>query len=543
MLSRDTGPRGGADGSVRDPGGREMDPEVRFLGCRKRNAVAITLLVGLVALGGCTTRQGDSSKEIIEAITADELQQDMSTAGTINRDSNPVHWTKLKGVPDGLADGEDADAFAELDCGSGESPRKGLLGWGCAELGGGASYEAGQGLILDGSTFRVNTALVQSRVTGSCDAGSSVRAIDADGNVECETDDAGTGGGEGWLLTGNGGTTPGPDFIGTTDNVPLEFKVNGARVLRIEPEDTPNIIGGYRNNSAAIGVKGATISGGGSQGQENRVHDIYGTVGGGEQNNAGNPSPFIGAYWATVAGGLKNTASQNSATVAGGYNNTALNTYSTVAGGQDNAAAGQFSAVPGGHDNNASGSYSFAAGRHSRADDSGAFVWADSGTATVASPGANTFTVRASGGVWFGTTSTPAIASGRFINTSTGGYLSTGGAWTDSSDRDAKTGFRAVDARAVLDGVIRLPLSTWSYKAEPGTRHLGPVAQDFHAIFGVGADDKHIAPLDSAGVALAAIQGLYDLVQEKDARIDAQEERITELEERLAKLEAALGLG
>jgi hypothetical protein len=34
------------------------------------------------------------------------------------------------------------------------------------------------------------------------------------------------------------------------------------------------------------------------------------------------------------------------------------------------------------------------------------------------------------------------------------------------------------------------------------------MAQDFHAAFQVGDDDKHIATVDADGVALAAIQGL-----------------------------------
>lgn len=38
-----------------------------------------------------------------------------------------------------------------------------------------------------------------------------------------------------WLLGGNAGTTPGPHYLGTTDNQALEFKVNGARALRLEP--------------------------------------------------------------------------------------------------------------------------------------------------------------------------------------------------------------------------------------------------------------------------------------------------------------------
>ena len=39
-------------------------------------------------------------------------------------------------------------------------------------------------------------------------------------------------------------------------------------------------------------------------------------------------------------------------------------------------------------------------------------------------------------------------------------------------------------------------------------RHLGPVAEDFHAAFLLGKNERSINPLDIAGVALAAVQGL-----------------------------------
>ncbi len=55
---------------------------------------------------------------------------------------------------------------------------------------------------------------------------------------------ASTGGGVGWSLTGNSGTAPGMNFVGTTDNQALELRVNGARALRLEPGSTPNVIGG-----------------------------------------------------------------------------------------------------------------------------------------------------------------------------------------------------------------------------------------------------------------------------------------------------------
>ncbi len=53
------------------------------------------------------------------------------------------------------------------------------------------------------------------------------------------------------------------------------------------------------------------------------------------------------------------------------------------------------------------------------------------------------------------------------------------------------------------------PIATWSYVSERGVRHVGPMAQDFYAAFGVGADDRHITSIDEDGVALAAIKALH----------------------------------
>jgi hypothetical protein len=70
------------------------------------------------------------------------------------------------------------------------------------------------------------------------------------------------------------------------------------------------------------------------------------------------------------------------------------------------------------------------------------------------------------------------------------------------------------------------------------------MAQDFHAAFQVGPDDTHIAVVDESGVALAAIQGLNEMIDEKeaviraqDARIQAQAGEIAQMKERLEKLE------
>jgi hypothetical protein len=77
------------------------------------------------------------------------------------------------------------------------------------------------------------------------------------------------------------------------------------------------------------------------------------------------------------------------------------------------------------------------------------------------------------------------------------------------SDRNLKANFESVDPTHMLARVRELPISTWNYSSDdPAIRHIGPMAQDFAAIFGLGADDRRIHPIDGQGVAFAAIQGL-----------------------------------
>ena len=96
------------------------------------------------------------------------------------------------------------------------------------------------------------------------------------------------------------------------------------------------------------------------------------------------------------------------------------------------------------------------------------------------------------------------------------------GTLNSCSDRNAKQDFTDVSPAEILEKVSHLTLSEWSYKADPKTRHLGPMAQDFHAAFNIGTDDKHIAPIDEGGVALAAIKGLNEKLQDELKRRDAE---------------------
>jgi hypothetical protein len=129
------------------------------------------------------------------------------------------------------------------------------------------------------------------------------------------------------------------------------------------------------------------------------------------------------------------------------------------------------------------------------------------------------------GNFFFG--STAGLAAGFVLSPS--GDVTIGGTLTQGSDRNSKQAIEPVDGAALLERVARLPLATWEYKDTAGVRHLGPMAQDFAAEFGLGADDKHIAPGDAAGVSLAAIQALKSENDALRARLAAIEAQVTAL--------------
>lgn len=154
-----------------------------------------------------------------------------------------------------------------------------------------------------------------------------------------------------WSLTGNAGTTPGINFLGTTDNQALELKANGQSAFRLEPVFGwgPNIIGGFPN-IVTSGAGSATISGG----TGNRVTDDGGTVGGGLNNRAGDSvGTTSDKSYALVTGGRNNAASGIASSVGGGEYDTANGDYATLGGGRFNVASGIAATVAGGEGNRA----------------------------------------------------------------------------------------------------------------------------------------------------------------------------------------------
>ncbi len=280
-------------------------------------------------------------------------------------------------------------------------------------------------------------------------------------------------------------------------------------------------IGGGAGNTA-IGTLSVVAGGHG-----NVASQLYSTIGGGSTNVASE-------IWTTVAGGGQNLASKDGATVSGGVSNHATGAYSTVLGGDSNIASG---------DN------SVAAGEQARADGHKCFAFSNwsvgpggcLGTPFVArfsldhGLSVDYFSPRADGGgnrwVHFGD-----LLAGQTIATWTGAFLSNAGVWVPaSSSKASKTDFAPVDGQEVLAQVARLPITTWRYKEGEGeVRHMGPMAEDFDAAFGVGYGPQTIADLDARGVALAAIQGLNAKLEE---RIGEQQREIADLRERVSATE------
>jgi len=283
------------------------------------------------------------------------------------------------------------------------------------------------------------------------------------------------------------------------------------------------IVGGEDNT---VGEDHGFIGGG----QANLVVNNYGTVAGGSNNSALGSSCSIGGGSSNSAGGQwPNMASFS--TVAGGSGNAASGDASAIGGGQSNIASGEYSTIPGGQGNLAAGHYSMAAGRRAKADSAGSFVWADASGFDFHCDTANQFAVRATGGVRI-------VTEIDETGTAMAGVLLPAGAsdWLVVSDSSMKVNLISIDGADVLEKIAQLPLWQWNYRTQSASvQHVGPTAQDFRRLFGLGQDEKTISSMDPAGIALAAIK---ELNTQNQQLIEQNEELL----KRMDALEAQLRL-
>jgi len=451
-----------------------------------------------------------------------------------------------------------------------------------------------------------------------------------------------------WDTTGN--VVAAGEFLGSTNNVPVEIRANNRRAARFEASGSANESRVILGSSANMNVgNGATIGGGGSSAMTcgssgtascgNLTDELFATISGGVGNTIVGPWSVVGGGYSnqtqgnytaigggilnfisnqgsygTIAGGQSNSTQGSHGVVSGGSNNHARASASTVAGGVFNEATSNSSVVAGGESGTASGAYgfvaggqlncaggrsSFAGGRRARvrpgtasgaagegcggipgsgtADgDSGSFVWADNQDSDFVTTGPNQFLARASGGAMFNTNaltssfddlvigarpsgsggdadvdltwksrsgkrgtiflgdtgghftiSVPSLSAGVPRLQVTGGSggtatLSNGGMWTNASSRTFKEGFKAVDPMRILAKVVAMPITTWVYKQSAEGEHIGPMAEDFKAAFDLAGDGKSIGTADADGVALAAIQGLNQKLENENAALRAE---------------------
>lgn len=341
-----------------------------------------------------------------------------------------------------------------------------------------------------------------------------------------------------WRIGGNVGSDS-PLFLGTSDLTELRLGVGGLAAIRIDGASVPNIVGGFVGNMVAPGVLGALLLGGGA------ADDGFG-------NSA---EHLVTADFATVLGGLDNAAVTYAAIVAGGRSNVAAGNYAGVFAGHQNMSNAFAAVVLGGEMNTASGAHSAALGRRAQALHSGAFVFADTTEADFLSERANQFAVRAHGGAKFNVGVVSSVefrqVDNRLISASNGAFLSLGGTWTNASDRAGKENIVAADTAAALRAVEELPVYTWNYLAEgEDVRRMGPMADDFHRLFGLGSDDRHISTVDVDGVLLAAMKETIRRMKVAESTIEAQTARIRALElaneqlsARVAAIERAISAG
>lgn len=340
-------------------------------------------------------------------------------------------------------------------------------------------------------------------------------------------------------------------------------------------------------SSTAMGLY-STASGASSTAMGNRTtaSGDYSTAMGFASTASGYEATAMGQR--TTASGSQSTA-MGRTTTASGYASTAIG-LDTTAGGGFSLAAGNRAIVrdaAGAGETDADGNCTTS---FPDCGDEGTFVWADSQDADFTSTGPNQFLVRAAGGADFqlgsnglkafsesGSTSGAAVqaesthadgialvgrtkssdatlvlnnrGSGSLIKAFTvgtrllelenNGDLFISGFLQENSDRNAKEAIESIDNDHILRQVARLDITSWRYKDNPEhVRHIGPMAQDFHALFGFGKSETSLAGTDVRGVALAAIQALHDKNRTLETRLGGLETELEAQSREVADLKA-----
>jgi Chaperone of endosialidase len=367
-----------------------------------------------------------------------------------------------------------------------------------------------------------------------------------------------------WGLTGNVGTNPVVIFLGTTDDAALNIKVFNNPAGRIEPyNDGVNgstgkggLFLGFEAGKLSTGFYNVGLGAGALSGNSTGFHNT--AVGGFtlKVNTLGGANTAVGyaALRANISGSdnsafgdgalWKNTTGQENTAIGvgplseniSGNNNVALGSFSLSANtiGNDNTAMGYqalssnsngngnvvigFSALA----NMTTGNNNTALGSHTAIPSSNINSTAIGYSATCSNSNSMSF---GNGAVTTWAFGRPSVTAGSALqvgfngSNGNGATLTNGGVWTNASDSTKKENITTLDGTDILAKLKQLPITRWKYKGTD-EYHIGPMAQDFHALFNVGVDDKSISSLDPAGIALKAIQEQQKIIEAQQRQID-----------------------
>jgi trimeric autotransporter adhesin len=302
-----------------------------------------------------------------------------------------------------------------------------------------------------GINAKIITGGVQ--VVGGSPGIGKVLTSDAVGNATWQPAGAG-GGGSDWSLTGNAGTLDGTNFIGTTDNVPFNIRVNNQKAGRIDPSSLNTFYGFTAGNSNTTGISNSAFGFQALFSNTTGVHNIALGAYSLSNNSTGSQNTAIGSNSLTSnTTGTSNTAvgigslSQNTSgfyntgfgqstlgsNTTGGYNSAlGLSALFLNTTGSYNTANGLYAMV-----SNTTGNYNASNGYYSLYSNTtgsnnlaiGAYADVASGALTNASAIGSGAIVNNSNSIQLGNSSITSVYAGTGINATliTGGLQVTGG--------------------------------------------------------------------------------------------------------------------
>ena len=485
---------------------------VSFIGAGDFNSVQPGSGYSFIGGGYFNTIQNSSGGSVIAGGEFNAIQTNAGSSVIAGGLNNNIYYNSVYGGQGSTIGGGEGNVTAG----------------GGATVGGGFSNQATNDVATVGGGYENIASGYGSTVAGGEDStASGVGAFVGGGGYDNSTFQGNVAGGNGSTIGGGVGNS-------------------------IQSGANDSFIGGGFQNAIQTGTSEATIGGGVINtnagfasgiggGAENNIvsSQTYGFIGGGFLNQLTGTNRLTAGLAPgggnAIGGGAGNAILQSASGdfIGSGINNTIqTNTeFSVVDGGEFNTIQANVtnSIILGGVDNQVSASDSIAAGQEAATVNVNSFVWCD-GSAFTASIVTNSVTFRASGGYRF------------FTGNSTAGaqLAANATAWSVLSDRNAKKNIAPVNYETVLDKLAQVPVEQWNYKWEKDgdVPNIGPMAQDFKHAFYPGRDDKSISTLEFDGVELAAIQGLNQKLNEKDAEIQDLKQQNELLAKQLNRLES-----